>query len=194
MFNINKISRTTTIVTAATLLLIAALFLQHHYQPRERFYALYANNNAAPIKPLNKPHIDTNTLLSWATLAITASYNMDFVNYQSTLQEIRKYYTAEGYEKFIAALNDNNLLTEITSEKLIMAAVPIGTPVILKEGKYENDSYAWKIQVPILVSFQGPNDNIKKKFSVSLLVTQVATSDAPVGIGISQFNVTNIQL
>ena len=190
--NIQVLSNVADAILGIMLLLILIIYYQYQNRPTEQYYVTTPQGKSSRILPLQQPNVDTRTLLSWATLAITASYSFDFVNYENTLQDIRKYYTTAGYDNFIDALNTNNLLEDVQSKKLIVSAVPIGTPVIVHEGIMK-DYYAWNIQVPLLISFQGPNETRRLKHSVSLLVTRVPTIDAPKGIGIAQFVLSGIK-
>ena len=60
------------------------------------------------------------------------------------------------------------------------------TAVILQEGMM-NNVYSWKIQVPLLLTYQGASTtSTQKTIVVNVLVTRVPTNLAPKGIGISQ--------
>ena len=75
---------------------------------------------------------------------------------------------------------------KIIKDTLIVSAVATGTAVILQEGPLR-DVYTWRIQVPLLITYQGAStSSTQKEIAVSLLVTRVPTDQAPKGIGIAQ--------
>jgi intracellular multiplication protein IcmL len=50
-----------------------------------------------------------------------------------------------------------------------------------------NGRYAWKINLPMLITYESASDNIRQPVSVTMIVTRVSTLDTPKGIAIAQF-------
>lgn len=72
---------------------------------------------------------------------------------------------------------------------MIVSAAAISPPTILRKGLV-NDRFTWRVQIPILVTYQSVTEYTQQANMVSMLVTRVSTLNSPRGIGISQFVVS----
>ncbi len=151
-----------------------------------QYFAILPNNTNAPIRALDRPNVSTKALLSWVTLAATATFSFDFVNLNDQLEKLKDYFTNDGYNNFSASLAATGMLKTIVDKKLVLSAVAIGPAIVLHE-EDAHSGHTWRVQVPILVRYQSANVNETREQLVEVLVTQVPTSDAPKGIGIAQY-------
>lgn len=157
------------------------------YKPPGTYFAVFEDNHIEKMRALQYPNLSTDVILQWAMEAATASYTFDFYNYPTVLKNIRPYFTKAGYDNFISALNSAGTLKRVEEKKIIVSAVPTGTPIILKEGKIVGGIYAWQVQFPMLLTFQSQSDKSDSKVIVTLLIAQVPTLESPKGIGIASF-------
>jgi len=151
-----------------------------------QYFAVLPNNTSNVIKALDRPSVSTKALLSWVTLAATATFSFDFVNLHDQLEKLKDYFTVDGYNNFLNSLSATGMAKTITDKKLILSAVAVGTAIVLHEEE-SHSGYTWRIQVPVLIRYQSANVNETREQLVEVLVTQVPTSDAPKGIGIAQY-------
>lgn len=136
--------------------------------------------------PLTEPNVTPASLIKWVTQAVTSAYTLDFYNYQDTINGLQEYFTIDGYQNFLSSLKASGSLDKIVKDKLIVSAVATDTAVILAE-EMLNNVYTWKIQLPLLLTYQGASTtSTEKTIAVSVLVTRVPTNEAPKGIGIAQ--------
>ena len=168
------------------LALIGIAYFQFANRSQGQFSAVPPNGETFQLTALERPNVSTKALLSWATLAATATFTFDFVNYKDQIAALQDYFTVEGYDNFINSLYANGTLSTIEDKKLILSAVSIGPAIVLVEQELPG-RHTWQIQVPLLVRYQSANVNETRQQVVSLLVTQVSTRDAPKGIGIAQY-------
>ena len=96
------------------------------------------------------------------------------------------FFTSDGWNQFITALSESNNLDAVKTKKLVVSAVATAAPVILQKGLL-NGRYAWRIQMPILVTYQSASEFSQQNLNVTMLVTRVDTLNSPRGIGIAQF-------
>jgi intracellular multiplication protein IcmL len=161
-----------------------------YYQVASRssvqYFAVLPNNTSTPVVARERPNVSTKALLSWVTLAATATFSFDFVNLNDQLEKLRDFFTTDGYNNFTNSLSATGMLKTIVDKKLVLSAVAIGTAIVLEE-EQAHSSHTWRVQVPILVRYQSANVNETRQQLVEVLVTQVPTSDAPKGIGIAQY-------
>jgi len=169
-------------------LMLIIIFFQFATKPRPSYYALSVDSEQkTSMQPLALPNVSTEALLSWASIAATSAYTLDFQNYATKLEELRDYFTVTGYKNYLAALDKEGKLDDIESQQLLVTAVVSGTPVVLSEGVVK-DSMSWKLQLPLLVTYQGASEvPARQNLVVNMLVTQVPTKYASKGIGILQF-------
>lgn len=154
--------------------------------PKTKYFATSINGRLTPLVPLNMPNQSDSAILQWSTQAAIAAYTYNFVNYQNELKAASAYFTRTGWGQYLKALKDSKSLEIVKKKKLIVSAVAAQAPVILQKGML-NNRYQWRIQIPVLISYQSASENIRQRHLVSLLVKRISTLETPRGIGISQF-------
>lgn len=173
------------IVLAVLIASIAAIAV-HFTRNKQTFFVDSVSGESKEVFPLTEPNVTPTSLINWITLAVTSAYTLDFYEYEQSLAELKQYFTVDGYQNFLNSLNASGSLKKIIKDKLIVTAVPIDTAIVLQEG-IMNNVYTWKIQIPLLINYQGASTtSTKKTVAVSVLVIRVPTSQAPKGIGIAQ--------
>ncbi|OGT07088.1 MAG: type IV secretion protein DotI [Gammaproteobacteria bacterium GWE2_37_16] len=166
--------------------LVGIIFYQIANAPTPKYFATGIDGRITPLNSLDMPVISQSELLQWAARAATAANTYDFVNYREALQGVQSYFTADGWRNFEAALRGSRSLELVLERKLVVSAVATGTPVILDQGVI-GDRYAWKVQVPILVSYQSASDNTQQAQIVTMIIARVPTLNTPKGIAITSF-------
>lgn len=169
-------------------LLVSIIAIAFHFaRPKQSYFVDTPNNGTSrEVFPLDEPNVTPSSLINWVTLAVTSAYTLDFYGYQDTLEELKQYFTLDGYQNFLNALDASGSLRKITRDKLVLTAVATDPAIVLQEGLM-NNIYTWKIQIPLLLNYQGASTtSTQQNVAVSVLVTRVPTSEAPKGIGIAQ--------
>ncbi|EHL29523.1 type IVB secretion system apparatus protein IcmL/DotI [Legionella drancourtii] len=156
------------------------------HPPAPKYFATSINGRITPLFPLNEPNQSDSAVLQWANQAAIAAFTYNFVNYRDELQASSGFFTAEGWDQFLNALQQSNNLDAVKAKKLIVSAVATRAPIILQKGVL-NGSYSWRVQMPILVTYQSASEFTQQNNVVTMLITRVSTLNSPRGIGISQF-------
>ena len=159
--------------------------------PRPHYFAVDADGRITPIVSLDKPNLSPATLLQWSTQAALAAYSYNFVNYRKELQAASEFFTPNGWKQFIKAIQDSNNLSAITRKKLVMSAVATGAPVIVWSGLLPNQHYGWRVQLPLLVTYQSSSELSQQALVISMLISRVDTLYSARGLGIEQFVAAN---
>jgi intracellular multiplication protein IcmL len=162
------------------------LFYVVTHPPEPKYFATSINGRITPLFPLNEPNQSDSAVLQWANQAAIAAFTYNFVNYREELQASSGFFTAEGWTQFLTALQQSNNLDAVKAKKLIVSAVATRAPIILQKGIL-NGHYAWRVQMPILVTYQSASEITHQNNVVTMLITRVSTLNSPRGIGISQF-------
>ncbi|MDF1758679.1 MAG: type IVB secretion system apparatus protein IcmL/DotI [Legionellaceae bacterium] len=156
------------------------------HPPTPKYFATSINGRITPLTALNMPNQADSAILQWSNQAAIATFSYNFVNYRSELVAASGFFTAEGWDQFINALGSSNNLDAVKSKKLVVSAVATSAPVILQKGVL-NGRYSWRIQMPMLVTYQSASEFSQQNLNVTMLVTRVDTLNSPRGIGIAQF-------
>lgn len=156
------------------------------HPPKPRYFATSVNGRITPLFPLNEPNQSDAAVLQWANQAAIAAFSYNFVNYHQELQAASGFFTGQGWKQFLDALQASNNLDAVKAKKLIVSAVATRAPIILRKGVL-NGQYSWRVQMPVLVTYQSASEFSQQNNIVTMLIRRVSTLNSPRGIGISQF-------
>lgn len=144
----------------------------------------------APV-PLNQAYLSDADLLQWVGQALTASFSYDFLKYKAEQQGNLQYYTSKGWDNLLGQLNnyheDYNSLQ--TSRQFVTAQLS-GAPFILNKGVLPEGKYAWKVQIPMNLSY---SSGIKHSLVIIALVVRIPTLNYLYGVGIDDMKITESQ-
>ena len=104
--------------------------------------------------PTTQP-FSNDQVIAWTIEAMQAGLSFDFVNYHSQMQDAQKYFTDYSWQQFMNALVASNNILTLTERKWIFIAKVVNKPVIKNAGIVKN-FYAWRLQVPVLMTFLRP--------------------------------------
>ncbi|CAM4428391.1 MAG: hypothetical protein LEGION0398_MBIBDBAK_00471 [Legionellaceae bacterium] len=172
------------------IVLIAAFVYQIMNPPAPKYFAVNSDGRLIKLPPLNEPNMEHFALLQWGNTAAIAAYTYSFVNYRQELQAASSYFTPNGWQNFVTALQDSGNLQAVIAKKLIVSAVAKGAPVILQEGLL-NGRYTWRVQMPMLITYQSASQKSEQDVIVTMLITRVSPLNSARGIGIAQFIVAS---
>ena len=156
------------------------------HPPAPKYFATSINGRITPLFAMNEPNQSDSAVLQWANQAAIAAFTYNFVNYRSELQASSGFFTADGWDQFLNALQQSNNLEAVKVKKLIVSAVATRAPVILQKGIL-NGRFAWRVQMPLLVTYQSASEFSQQTNVVTMLISRVSTLNSPRGIGIAQF-------
>jgi intracellular multiplication protein IcmL len=169
---------------------LIGILIYVHKHPRQTFY--FAVDNTGHLLedvPINKLNMSKDEMLDWTVKAVEAVNSYDYVNYRAELQDARKYFNDYGWSNYKKSLDAANNLIAIIQRKIISIARVIERPKIIKEGILYG-AYAWRIKMPILVTYWLPPYDDANKFSnalqVSVLVQRQAILQSYQGLSIVQ--------
>ncbi len=166
--------------------LVSVLYYMVSNPPQPKYFATSINGRITPLFPLDEPNQSDAAVLQWATQAAIASFSYNFVNYRTELQAASEFFTPKGWTQFMNALKESNNLEAVRAKKLIVSAVAKGAPIILRKGILSG-RYAWRIQLPLLITYQSASEYSQTEDVVRMTIMRVSTLNSPRGIGIAQF-------
>ena len=174
------------VVSAALILsIIANLFL--FLRPADvRYFATTTDGRILNMSDLSEPIQNTSAVLSWATKNITNAYTFSFANYRKQLQAARPSFTKAGWDGFNDALQESGNLQSVIENDFVTTVVPSAAPVVTVEG-YMSGRYAWRIELPIIVTYQSANRRHTQDLLVQAIIVRRSELENPSGLGIAQF-------
>ncbi len=184
--NHRKIVLALLVAVATIILLCGTVAYVVTHPPAPKYFATSIDGRIIPIVPLNEPNMPTSALLLWSNQAATAAFTYDFVNYRQALQSASEYFTPDGWRDFLNALTSSNNLNAVITKKLVVSATATGAPVVLQQGLL-NGAYAWRVQMPMVVTYQSASQVAQQNVMVTMLVTRISTLNSARGVGITQF-------
>lgn len=124
------------------------------------------------IIPVDTPNMPPDAVVSWTVEAVQKSLSYDFINYRAQVQSVQKYFTRYGWQNYTRALQVNNNFLGLAQNKWIIIAQVVDQPKIITQGILSG-AYAWKFEMPVLVTFWSPPYDNKSKFTNALTVTVI---------------------
>ena len=166
---------------------VTGIFYVYSHPPEPAYYSTSINSQTTPLSPLTEPNTADSVVTQWAALACIGAFTYDFVNYEAQFELASEYFTKNGWRSYVQSLHESNNLKTVISKKLVVSAVVLSPPVILKKGLI-NGVYAWRIQVPILVTYQSASNVSQMKMIVNMLMIRMSTRDNYKGVGVELFS------
>ncbi len=153
---------------------------------RPVYFAATNDGRILPLVALSRPAMEDRAVISWATTVATSAYSYDFVNWRSALSGLSPDFTKEGFSSFIGSLKASGNLKLVSDNRMVAAAVPTEAGVIVAKGLLKG-VYVWKIQVPILVTYQAAKSSVSQNLLVTLMVVRRSVLSHPKGLAVAQF-------
>ncbi len=166
--------------------LVGVVFYQIVNRPEPKYFATTVDGRIMPLFSLSEAMLSPGELLQWAHRSAITAYTYNFVNYRDAMQQLQNQFTSAGWRYYEDALRTARTLEMVIAKKLVVSAVATGTPVILDQAVISG-RYSWKVQVPLLVTYQSPNEQTRQSMVVTMIISRVPTVDMPKGIAIVSF-------
>lgn len=176
---------------AANLLLILLVIIQFWYigritsAPKPTSYVYVDSHGVVlPAKTMSTPYLSESDILAFATKTVARSYTFDAENYRERMSELSDSFTPEGHKGFLVSMEAQ--IKYVVENTLIASAVPSGTPVLI-ETAVVNGIFAWKVKVPVVVTYRTQGSSTSVKRIATLIIVNRPTYESKYGVGISSF-------
>ncbi len=178
----------------ANILVLGGGVYYYNNQAPSPYYAVYRKEDKIQLQRMSAlaaPLYNTLVLREWAINAATSAFTYDAANYETQFAlTSQRYFTPAGADSFNDAFKASGAVKQLLAKKLIVSAVAYRAPVILAQSRLLG-TRMWKIQVPLLVTYQSANDQVTDRYIITMLVIQQPTWRFPNSYGIQQFTVEN---
>ncbi len=182
--------RTVIVATLVVVGLMSAVFWHIKYPKDPDYYQVQITDGQKQFTPLwvlKHRIFSRDALLLWIEEVVGDIYTFNAINYQQKFNDILSNdFTSAGADSFRQALENSQLLKQVTSQQLNLTGIVSGQPVILQQGPLLG-VYSWKVQMPVLLTFESASQITTKRIIVTVLAVQTSTEESPNEALISQF-------
>lgn len=171
-----------------TILMAYALYDVYRNPPKPLYIAAENDGRIIELRPISRPTISKNALLTWAAESVTSIFTYDYVNYRKQFQGNIDYFSADGWQAYMEQLDKSGTLQTVKEKSMLVSAVVTSSPVITGDGQV-NGVYMWKVEMPIDVTYtpfgQSP---IKQKLIIKMNLRAISPLENPRGVVIDSFS------
>ena len=150
------------------------------------YFATTSDGRVIPMTSLVSPLRSSRWLLAWASRTAVDALTLDFVNWKRTFARIQGRFSPQAYADFYRAFDTGGMKTLVLDRQMVVSAVPENTPVIVATGVIAGRR-AWKIQIPMTVSYSNGAGTTPTHYVVTMMVTRVPPTINPGGVAVTQF-------
>lgn len=179
-------------VIAGTIVIIGlmiAIFWRIRNPEEPRYFQIQVEQGKKqfiPLQALNSRLFSRQDLLMWVQEVVGNIYTFNAVTYKQKFDYmLANDFTSNGASSFRQTLDDSQLLKQVITQQLNLTGLVSGQPVILQQGPLMGQ-YTWKVQMPVLLTFENANQMATKRIIVTVLIVNVPTQESPQAIAIQE--------
>jgi len=180
-------------VIAATIVIIGlmiAIFWKIRNPEEPRYFQVKIDQGQkqfTPLQALNGRLFSRQDLLMWVQEVVGNVYTFNAITYKQKFDYLlANDFTSDGASSFRQTLDDSQLLNQVITQQVNLTGLVSGQPVILQQGSLMGQ-YTWKVQMPVLLTFENANQKSTKRILVTVLIVNVPTQQSPQAIAIKEF-------
>lgn len=175
---------TWAMIAAAALASICTISLLQR-PPVYRYVLTLADGTIRDIVPLEDAKHDDESLKRWATNVVLKAYGWDFLNYKAQFTKLQEDMTVYGWEEYKKSIEESGNFKAVIGNHYVLTGVPNGPVQIDKKGLYgEIGRYAWKVKVPILVSYASSVQRTNQSLMVTAVIVRQPEWINDAGLGV----------
>jgi len=153
--------------------------------PKNSYFATDRDGRIQPLTPIDRPISSLTDLTTWVANSVVQAYTFDFANWRTQMSAAQTNFTPAGWRGFENALKDSGLLATVLERHYVTTAVPTSAPVLINQGLVQG-RYAWKLSMPLLVTYQSSERTVPQNLMVEIVVVRQPETEHPRGLGIAQ--------
>lgn len=181
---LKRLRRIMVWLVVATVLAIGAAWSAWTTRPQPQYF-LVENGRVLDSVPVKLPMGNSAQVSSWASEELRSVFSFDFVHYKEQIEERKTSFTSQGWEAFLAALQDSKFIQSVRENRQVVSATPTSAPRVVAEGELDG-RYAWKIEQDFVFTFYAGTQVQSQNVKISATIVRVPTYENPSGLGIHQ--------
>jgi intracellular multiplication protein IcmL len=183
-----KISVIQGIVIVVLIASLISLLLT--FQTKQVYFATTSDGRIINIVPLNEPYRSQAEVIAWAAGTAQNVMRFGYHDYRARLEQVKSNFTPTGWEAFLKALKEANVIEAVEARKLVVT-MDINAAPEVKNVFVKNGIYTWDLQFPVTIKFDGNEPPQPINTTLVLRIVRVSTLQNPDGISIEQWVTIN---
>ncbi len=171
------------LILALLLAAILGWLITHPEEPR--YFATTRTGELIALAPLSRPNKTDDAISQWAADIARKSYTFDFIHWKTQISDLSIFFTRNGYNEFLTALNESGNVEAVRKKRLVGNAIA-SPPAITQEGVL-NGRYTWQIEVPLRVSYISSEETVQQSLLVIMTIVRADTLINEHGLAVDQF-------
>lgn len=177
-------------LACTSLVLLILVLVLFFVRPAPVYFGMSQDMKLLPMTPLSQPVMNEPALKNWVAEAVARAFNLDYLNWQRQLNEVRSSFTRRAFTRFALSLDREGHLPLLRQQRALMHAVIQGTPVLTRSGIVQG-TLVWEFELPLLVSYETSAGRISNNaVTIVCQVQRVPATDFPQGVAISSLVTT----
>lgn len=169
----------------AFLSLMVFYVLAKQIRPPELMF-IQANGQISPALGMDLPNQSREAVKDWAREAVQKSYTFDFLSADRELAAAEPYFTSDAWLLFKSSMGASPLVQQVKKDKLSVSVVAQNAPIIDDAATDRSGEFAWKLIVPVTMSFSGDAATKTQDMVIRITIIRVPTTENPKGLGVLQ--------
>lgn len=179
-----KLTGKLMIIISVTLVVIITLLMA---EPEVRVVARDPDGSIVPVIAPSEPMVTPEALNDWASRVVTATYTYSFRDWREKFSALKRDFTSRGWGSFTRALERSNMLEVVRNDQVFVSSVPLGAPIVVREGVMDDGRYAWRLEIPLRVTYEGASNRRTQDLLIELLVVRANLLEHRSGLAVQQF-------
>lgn len=120
---------------------------------------------------LNLPSLSNEAIMRWSSQAVSDIFTFNFLYLDEHFEKIKEYFTADGYEQFMASaqsLIDDARIKELRYQSNSCDVVSIQNTTNIKN--INTVSTLWLIQIPLLIEIESRSEIVLKRYVITAII------------------------
>jgi len=154
---------------------------------------LYEDGRYTAISSMRLPNQSHEAIKDWARETVQKTYNFNFSNFDANLATAKPYFTDDAWDVYTQAFLKSDLVKAVKRDKMTVSVVVKEDPIIETTASGKGGEFAWKLILPVTLSFSGDVPTESKDLVMRVTVVRVPTVDNPKGLGVVQMSSASMQ-
>lgn len=156
------------------------------WQPEPRYFAVQPDGGLVEMVALDRPFQDDAAVVNFAVQGVTRAHTISFSNWRKDFAEARNWFTTDGFESYLRALQDSGNLELIKTQRLNSYAIA-NRAVIVAQKLGPDGIWRWQVEIPLIITYESARERSQQEVLGTVIVRRVPTIEHIQGIGIERF-------
>ena len=156
------------------------------WKPEPRYFAVQPDGSLIEMVPLDRPFQSDAAVVNFAVQGVTRAHTVSFSSWRGDFAEARKWFTTDGFESYIQALQDSGNLELIRTQRLNTYAIA-NRAVIVAQRLGADGIWRWQVEIPLTITYESARERSQQEVLGTVIVRRVPTIEHIQGIGIERF-------